>query len=408
MTAGPVQPGWPTPGAPAAGASVDRALADGVPADGAPVDRTPADSVPGPGVAERDGVFCITGVYGGDPADGQAAGPAEQFATAFDGLRQALEQAGLGPDEVGRVTVVTPDPGFRPLINPPWLDTFPGGNRPARRTTHAPLPGGLVVELEATGVRGHKRQPVEIDGVRHKDPLPMGALVGRHLFSSAIVPDAPDGSHPDGIDAIHQAFANLTSLVTAAGGSLDDVANLWVYLGRWDLHDDMVDTWVDTFPDAHSRPTRKTFYYPRTAIQLQCEAVLGAGSRANVEIEGLHHRDPIPMGAVTGGMFTTSGVDGRDPAAGRVPRGVRAQAGQALDNLTTLLGTAGARPADLLQVTALVGQLRYTGEFLDAWRAAPPYAAAAPALTVLELGLPARDFLVQVIGKGITGPGAGQ
>ena len=35
-----------------------------------------------------------------------------------------------------------------------------------------------------------------------------------------------------------------------------------------------------TFPDPHSRPSRKTFYYPRTAIQPQCEAVLGAAARS--------------------------------------------------------------------------------------------------------------------------------
>ncbi len=363
-----------------------------------------ASTAPG-SLAERGGVFSITGLHGADPADGPAGDPAGQFSTAFARLRQALDEAGLGPDEVGRVTVVTPDPGFRPLINPPWLETFPGENRPARRTTHAPLPGSRAVELEVTGVRGQRRRPVEIDGVRHKDPLPMGAVVGRHLFSSAIVPDSPGGGQPDGLAAIRQAFSNLAALLAAAGGRLDDVANLWVYLGRWDLHEDMVDTWVGTFPDAHSRPTRKTFYYPRTAIQLQCEAVLGAPSRANFEIDGLGHRDPIPMAADTGGLFTTSGVDGRDPATGRVPRGVTAQSGQALANLATLLAAAGQGGGELLQVTVLLGLLRYREEFLAAWRTAQRPGAPSPALTLLELGLPARDYLVQVIGKGVAAGG---
>jgi 2-iminobutanoate/2-iminopropanoate deaminase len=368
-----------------------------------------AAAAPPGAFAERAGVFSITGLHGADEhGEGSPGDPAGQFGAAFAGLRRALERAGLGPDEVGRVTVVTPDPGFRPLINPPWLETFPGENRPARRTTHAPLPAGRAVELEVTGVRGGHRRPVEIDGVRHKDPLPMGAVVGGHLFSSAIVPDAPGGGQPEGVAAIRQAFGNLAALLAAAGGSLDDVASLWVYLGRWDLHEDMVDTWVSTFPDEHSRPTRKTFYYPRTAIQLQCDAVLGAPSRANFEIGGLGHRDPIPMGAATGGVFTTSGVDGRDPATGRVPRGVTAQAAQALDNLLTLLAAAGQGPGELLQVTALLGQLRYREEFLAAWGAAQPFIRSSPALTLLELGLPARDYLVQVIGKGVAGKGTGQ
>jgi 2-iminobutanoate/2-iminopropanoate deaminase len=367
--------------------------------DGGPSERP---AVPEVTVAGRGGVFAITGLHGGSDTEDPPAEPAAQFEAAFARLRQELDNAGLSPDEVGRVTVVTPDPAYRPLINPPWLETFPDENRPARRTTHAPLPGGLAVELEAAGVRGERRQPVEISGVRHKDPLPMGALVGRHLFSSAIVADAPDGSAPGGLAAIHQAFDNLAALVTAAGGTLDDIANVWVYLGLWDLHDYMVDTWVETFPDPASRPTRKTFYYPRTPIQLQCEAVLGAGSRANFEIEGLAHRDPIPMAARTGGLFTTSGVDGRDPSTGKAPRGVGPQSCQALDNLLTLLAAAGSGAGELFGVTALVGQLRYREAFLEAWRQAAAYAAAAPALSVLELGLPARDYLVQVIGRGIT------
>lgn len=354
-------------------------------------------------VAERAGVFVISGVHGGSGPQSPPAEPAAQFEAAFARLRQELASAGLSPDEVGRVTVVTPDPAYRPLIDPPWLDTFPGENRPARRTTHAPLPDGLAVELEVTGVRGERRQPVEISGVKHAGPLPMGALVGRHLFSSAIVADAPDGlAAQDGLPAIRQAFSNLAALLAAAGGALDDVANVWVYLGLWDMHDDMVDTWVETFPDPASRPTRKTFYYPRTPIQLQCEAVLGAGARANFEIEGLAHRDPIPMAARTGSLFTTSGVDGRDPSTGRAPRGVGPQSRQALDNLLTLLAEAGSGPGDLFAVTALVGQLRYRNAFLEAWQEAALQAAAAPALSVLELGLPARDYLVQVIGRGIT------
>lgn len=353
-------------------------------------------------LAERSGLVSITGVRG--PAGDVDA--EHQFRLAYECLGQALSSAGLTPEEVGRVTVVTPDASYRPLINPGWKALFVhDDNRPARRTTHAPLPGGHVVELEAVCVRGERRWPVEIEGVRHKDPLPMGAVLGPFAFSSAIVPDAPGGTIPDGLGAIHQSFENLHAFVEAAGGTLDDVANLWVYLGRWDLHDYMVDTWVETFPDEHSRPSRKTFYYPRVSIQLQCEAVLGGG-RENYELEGLTHRDPIPMATRTGGLFTTSGVDGRDPVVGKVPRGVRAQADQAIDNLHRLLAVAGLSPPDLVHVTALVGQLRYSDELQAAWDAAWPDKEAAPALTVLELGLPARDFLVQVLGRAIDRNGA--
>jgi len=139
----------------------------------------------------------------------------------------------------------------------------------------------------------------------------------------------------------------------------------------------MVDTWVVTFPDEDSRPTRKTFYYPSVSIHLHADAVLG-GPRANFEIEGLPHRDPIPMGAVTGGVFTTSGVDGRNQAAGKPPRHVGPQAVEALANLRALMATAGIGDAGLLHVDDLVGQQGYADEVLEVWRAAFPDPAAAP------------------------------
>jgi 2-iminobutanoate/2-iminopropanoate deaminase len=360
----------------------------------------------GPAVsyAARGDLFALTGVTGVDPGTGQIPGaPEAEFAQAFANVSALAERFGFGLDEVGRITVFTPGPSGRPFINPGWLDLFPGDNRPARKTTHLPLRSGQRVELEVVGARG-TRQAIEIEGVRHKDPLPMGARVGRHVFSSVIVSDIPGsgGLRPVRSGAIAQAFANLASFAEAAGGTLDDIANVWAYLGLWDLHPDYVDLWVSTFKNEASRPSRKTFYYPRTDIQLQCEMVIG-GQRRNLEIPGIGHHDPIPMGAVTGGVFTTSGVDGRDPETGNAPRGVPAQSAMALQNLQRLLDQASFPRSHLLHVTGLVGEQAYAGEFAAAWTEAFPDPAAAPAFQLMELGLPARDLLVQVIARGVAG-----
>lgn len=353
---------------------------------------------------ERGELFALTGVRGVDPGTGELAPtPQAQFSQAFAHVRQISGLVGFGLTEIGRVTVATPDAAFRPHINPPWLQLFPDeADRPARKTTHAPAPPDVHVELQVVGVRGATRQAVEIEGVRHRDPLPMGARLGRHVFSSVIPPDLPGGGRPEGVDAIKQTFRNMADFIRAAGGSLDDIANAWVYLGMWDLHPEMVDEWVATFPDARSRPTRKTFYYPRVTMQTQCEAVLG-GTRANAEIPGLGHHDPIPMGACTGGLFTSSGLDGRDPDTGQLPRGVAAQSEQAIENLRLLLAQANSPADGLLHVTGLVGEGRYAAGLQDAWRRAFPDRANAAAFEIMELGLPARDMLVQLIARGVGG-----
>ncbi len=128
--------------------------------------------------AAREDLFALTGVTGVDPGTGKIPeAPEAEFAQAFANVSALAERFGFGLGEVGRVTVFTPDPSGRPFINPGWLDLFPGDSRPARKTTHVPLRKGLRVELEVVGARG-VRQAIEIEGVRHSDPLPMGARVG--------------------------------------------------------------------------------------------------------------------------------------------------------------------------------------------------------------------------------------
>lgn len=350
----------------------------------------------------RDDLFALTGVVGIDPSTNELAASAEdQFKHAFANVAKIADEVGFTLDEIGRITVFTPDASYRPLINQPWLDLFPGDNRPARKTTHLPLGEGAHLELEVTGALGAgDRLPIEIEGIRHKDPLPMGARLGRYLFSSVIVTDLPhQQTRPTRMDAIRQVYENLTAFVESAGASLDDLSNVWTYLGMWDMHPDYVDVWVETFTNEHSRPSRKTFYYPRIDIQLQCEGVIG-GTRTNLEIAGIGHHDPIPMGAVTGGVFTSSGIDGRNPETKVEPRGVPAQSQNVMANLVRLLSETDYSLDQLYHVTGLVGNRDYIAALEAAWREVFPDPDKAPAWQVMALGLDARDDLVQVIARG--------
>lgn len=351
---------------------------------------------------QRDDLFALTGVLGIDPATGKLAeGAEEQFKHAFANVEKIADAADISTDDIGRITVFTPDPSYRPLINDPWLSLFPGENRPARKTTHVPLAEGAHIELEITGVPGAGgRTPVEIEGVRHRDPLPMGARLGRHVFSSVLVTDVPNSKErPARMDAIKQVYENMTAFIEAAGGTLQDISNVWTYLGMWDMHPSYVDVWVEAFPDPHSRPSRKTFHYPRVDIQLQCEAVIG-GNRKNLEIAGIAHHDPIPMGAVTGGVFTSSGIDSRDPETKKEPIGVPAQGRNVMANLVRLLEATNYELGQLYHVTGLVGSRAYIPAFEEAWHEIFPDPNTAPAWQVMCLGLEARDNLVQVVARG--------
>ena len=107
--------------------------------------------------------------------DSLPEGPERQFAQAFDNLMSLLQSAGAGPESVGLLTVWIPDRAHRAYINKDWLRFYPGADRPARKTNQAPLPAGVEVQLMAVCVTGEQRVPLEIPGLSHKDPLPMGA-----------------------------------------------------------------------------------------------------------------------------------------------------------------------------------------------------------------------------------------
>ena len=172
--------------------------------------------------AARIGNMVFTsGVPGIDMATGKLArGPEAQFRAAFANLVTLLKHAGAGPKSVGLLTVFIPDRNNRAYINRDWLALYPGADRPARKTNQAPLPEGLEVQLMAACVLGEKRVPVEIPGLSHKDPLPMGAKLGRVVFSSVFAPEDPkDGKLASGaLPQIDRVFENMKLLMHHAGG----------------------------------------------------------------------------------------------------------------------------------------------------------------------------------------------
>jgi enamine deaminase RidA (YjgF/YER057c/UK114 family) len=88
----------------------------------------------------------------------------------------------------------------------------------------------------------------------------------------------------------------------------------------------------------------------------------GDQRQAALEIPVIGHHNPIQIGVVIGGVFTTSGVDGRNPETGKPPRGVRAQSTMVLENLQRLLEQASFPSTALLQVTGLVAEQFYADE----------------------------------------------
>lgn len=346
-----------------------------------------------PSAARAGGLVYSSTITGVDPKTGRLGdGPEQQFELAFGNLRSLVDQAKLTPDNVGLVTVFIRDQSLRSYINKPWLDLFPtDGNRPARKTTQHGMPEGQLVQLQMVAVEQGKRQSVEVPGLAHRDPLPNATRIGNMVFSSVIVPQDPATSqNVEGAQKqIDVAFENMKIMIEKAGGSLQDIVHVWVFLKDFTYQPYMVDVWVKTFPEDGSRPARKTVRYDlqgNSEVQLQMTAVLN-GKRENFEVEGVAHHDPIPLGAKIGNIFYSSGVGGVDRKTGKTPHGAEEQTDLALDNMRALMENAGGTLSSISEMTVLIKDFADQPAILRAWQKYFPAGGSRPAVHIMPLGI---------------------
>ena len=357
-----------------------------------------APDAPAPDFAEVGGLFFTSGVRGVDLQTGEIPrDPAAQFRNAWRNLRTLIEAAGRSMDEIGVVTNFIDSQDFRAHINDGWLELFPDAdNRPARKTTSYPLPPGEGVQLQAIGVAGERRRRVEVPGLTHRDPLPNAVRIGDYVFSSVIVPWDLETSQPVvGEDAqTDQCFDNMRAVMEAAGGSADDVVLQWVYLNDFAYQPYMVDVYLEAWPEGSYQAARKTFRYPMGGqIQMQVIGKIG-GERANHEIEGHGHHDPIPMGARIGGLVCSSGVSGVDTAGDdklEPVEGAEGQARHGVRNVESLLRAAGGGLDNAGLLTLLVQDYADLPAIDAAWAAAFPNPDDRPARQIMKMGVQRRS-----------------
>ncbi len=127
-----------------------------------------------------------------------------------------------------------------------------------------------------------KRQSLEVPGIGHSNPLPMGSKIGSMVYSSGIFGTDPEtGKVPPTAEAqAEHAFNNMRALLEQAGGTPDDIIYVTVYMKDRAQRNAINAPWLKMFPDEHSRPGRHAIEsnLPEgNFLQLQCVAVLGGG-----------------------------------------------------------------------------------------------------------------------------------
>jgi 2-iminobutanoate/2-iminopropanoate deaminase len=121
-----------------------------------------------------------------------------------------------------------------------------------------------------------KRQVLEVPGVSHNAPIPMGAKIGKMICSSGISGMDPE-THtipPDPAKQAELMFRNLRTLLEAGGASPDNVAHMTVFIKDNSLREHLNVEWNRMFPDEHDRPARHTLVYDLGGgMLIQCEVM---------------------------------------------------------------------------------------------------------------------------------------
>jgi enamine deaminase RidA (YjgF/YER057c/UK114 family) len=120
-----------------------------------------------------------------------------------------------------------------------------------------------------------RRTSIEVKGLEHVNPIPNASRIGPFVVSGGIFgKDPATGKFPEGIDAqCQQMFANVRTVLEAAGASPEDVIKMSFWLRDMTNRPQVNKYWVEMFPDAHSRPARHTFPTPdlRAPLEIECE-----------------------------------------------------------------------------------------------------------------------------------------
>jgi 2-iminobutanoate/2-iminopropanoate deaminase len=114
----------------------------------------------------------------------------------------------------------------------------------------------------------------------------------------------------------------------------------------------------------------------------------------SIEVEGLGHGAPIPMGCRVGPILMTSGVGGRDRKTGKTPEDADGQAHNAFDNLKAVLAAADLGLGDVVKITVYVVDDKYRNEINKYWEECYPDAHKRPARHTLVM--PLRGVLLQL------------
>jgi len=92
----------------------------------------------------------------------------------------------------------------------------------------------------------------------HRNPIPSCVTLGNLILPSVISGRSglPDDATPLPEEEIERAFQRMKNIVEAAGGGLNGIGKITVYLKDFKHREFVNKSWLKMFPDENNRPAR--------------------------------------------------------------------------------------------------------------------------------------------------------
>ena len=223
------------------------------------------------------------------------------------------------------------------------------------------------------------------------DPIPVALKVDDLVHGLRINgADPSTGDLPESVEAqTEQALRNVKSAVEAAGGSIDNIAQVSFFFKNFAgsiMREVVNPLWEKMFTDPDGRPTYKFMPAPELPgnelVHLEFFAVPGQ-KRNSIQIPNVAHTNPIPFGVKMGRYLFSSRCLPMDPATGKNPEGLESQLSCSINNASTLLDMAGMKWTDVSNGRAFVSDMANLPAVQKAWQDKFSGGKAAPLAPVL-------------------------
>ncbi len=195
------------------------------------------ESRPIPDGARLGPLLVASGLNAADPCTGalDAADPAAQLRAALSNMETFLAQGGANRTQLARATFHMPSVDDRTVLNEVWSEHFPdASDRPPHKYAPAKLPAGHQVRLQILAVSdAGARRTLDIPGLKHMDPMAMGACTGNLVTSSRLFGTRAftAESARSATEACEIAFAHAGTLLQRAGTDWSRTTQVTAFIG---------------------------------------------------------------------------------------------------------------------------------------------------------------------------------